>query len=209
MIIFLYGPDGYRIKENVNVIVGAYQKKHKSGMSYHHFDFTSPARNEVGGLENAVKSVSFFDETKLIIVNDIFCGGQTALDRTKALINNFGVISDKKTVLVFVEDREQNELQKVGKELFDLLSLEPNLVRNFEFLKGTRLCNWVKNKFKENGHNATMPVANLLIRIVGNDSWALANEITKLSNFVTGEGPHDTGSPLTRKHTNTHFRPPE
>lgn len=186
LIIFLYGPDGYRLKENVDIIVGAYRKKYESGMSYHRFDFTSPTCKGVDEVSNAIKSVSFFDEAKLIVVkNALSYSGQTTINNLEELLRKFKISEDKKTVLVFVENKSESDLRKVNKDLFALLSSKNNLVRNIEYLNGVKLSNWVRGKFKENGQGISPPVAGLLTGIVGNESWALANEISKLSNYST------------------------
>lgn len=191
MIIFLFGPDAYRLKENLDIVVSSYRKKHENGMSYYRFDMEGG--NNFDELANAVKSVSFFDEAKLIVVKNFFSSGSIFFDKLAALASDLNMAGDppshkasdgqgKKTVLVFVENGTQSELQKADKGLFSFLNKKPNLVRSIDYLDGTKLSNWVRNKFKENGHDVSPAVANLLIGIVGNESWALANEINKLSN---------------------------
>jgi len=193
MIIFLYGSDGYRIKENVDTIVSAYNKKYKSGMSHYRFDLENGSN--LDRLENAVKSVSFFDEAKLIIAKNPFSAGDDFLNKLSSLTNGLKVTTDKKTVLVFVENRTEKELKKTDKDLFAFLTAKPNMVKDINYLRGTKLSNWVKSKFKENGQDVSPAVARLLINLVGSDpaksgdrgvsSWALANEINKISNYST------------------------
>ncbi|OGN09357.1 MAG: DNA polymerase III subunit delta [Candidatus Yanofskybacteria bacterium RIFCSPHIGHO2_02_FULL_41_11] len=192
MIIFLYGSDTYRLKENVDTVVGAYHKKHKSGMSYYRFDLSG--ENKFDDLAEAIKSVSFFDEAKLIIVKNSFSLEPVFLNKLVSLTNDLKVAADKKTVLVFVENRTDKGLQKIDKDLFAFLNSKPNLVRNIEYLNGVKLQNWVRGEFKRYGYDVSIRVVDLLIDIVGNpapeqarcgtgDSWALANEIEKLSNY--------------------------
>ena len=201
MIIFLYGSDGYRLKENVDTIVGAYRKKHESGISYYRFDFsdrylinhTIAGFVRQGGFEslaNAVKTVSFFDEARLIVIKNIFSGGlrlakggYSYFGELKALIDDFKITNDRKTILVFVENKAENDLKKTDKNLFIFLSSQNNLVRSIGYLTGAKLTSWVKSKFKENGHHVPSVVADCLISAVGNESWALANEVNKLSNY--------------------------
>ena len=64
--------------------------------------------------------------------------------------------------------------------------MNKNIVRNIENLGGFKLVSWVKNKFKENGHDVSSGVAGLLIDMIGNESWSLINEINKLSNYKKG-----------------------
>lgn len=184
MIIFLYGSDGYRLKESADTIVDAYYKKHQSGLSYHRFNFDQT--DEFGDLANAVNSVSFFDEAKLVIVKNLLYSGQTTIKQLKALVDDFQIGEDRKTVLVFVENKASKELQKINKEIFNILSSKNNLVKEVEPLTRVKLYNWVKNKFKENGHNVSPAVVSLLINVAGNESWALANEIEKLCNYKVG-----------------------
>ncbi|MBI4158230.1 MAG: DNA polymerase III subunit delta [Candidatus Yanofskybacteria bacterium] len=184
MIIFLYGSDAYRLKENVDTIAGAYNKKHKSGMSHYRFDLENGS--DLDRLENAVKSVSFFDEAKLVVVKNSFSVGGDFLNKLSSLTSGLEVATDKKTVLVFVENRTEKELQKTDKDLFAFLAAKPNLVRTINYLGGTKLSNWVRGKFKENSQSISPPVAGLLIDTVGNESWALVNEISKLSNYKKG-----------------------
>ena len=107
MIIFLYGPDGYRLKESVGAVVDSYQKKHKSGMNLYRFDFDYDKNfDELAG---AVKSLSFFNEVKLVVVKNIFSakggntsGGNSYSSRLMALIDEFSLDEAKDVVLVFI-----------------------------------------------------------------------------------------------------------
>ncbi len=184
MIIFLYGSDGYRLKENVDTIADAYRKKHQSGMSYYCFDLSS--KDKFDDFAEAVKSVSFFDEAKLVIVKNPFLAESDLLKKLSSLTDDLKIVADKKTVLVFVEHRTERELQKTNKDLFAFLTAKPNLVRTINYLEGAKLSNWVRGKFKNNDYNVPSAVADLLTEIVGNESWALVNEINKLSNYKAG-----------------------
>ena len=210
MIIFLYGSDGYRLKENVDAIADSYQKKHKSGVNLYRFNFASD-RN-YNDLTSAVKSVSFFEEVKLVIVKNVF-DNKIYSENIVVLIKDFNLDKIKDVVLVLVEDKIQKDLEKRNKDLFSLLNSKNNLVRNIGFLSGSKLSDWVKSKFKGKGHNVSSAVVGLLIDIVGNpapeqarcgtgDSWALANEIEKLSNYLTGKTCHDRSCLLTESDIN-------
>ena len=202
MVIFLYGSDGYRIKENVDSVIDAYHKKHKNGVNFYRFDL-DPVRGKSrqGGtadhafqagrtsngsddFDSAVKSVSFFDEIKLIVIKNIF-SDKSRSQNIQFLIKYLGLDADKKTVLLFADNKSKKDLQKENKDLFNVLNNKNNLVKETEPLSGVKLSNWVRSKFKENGHDITPAVAGLLIDMVGNDSWTLASEIEKLCNYKT------------------------
>lgn len=180
MLIFLYGSDGYRLKENVDTIVDAYRKKHKSGINLYRFD--PELDKNCDGLDSAVKSASFFNEVKLIVIKSAF-DDKIYSQKSISLIKTLKIDAEKNIVLLFVENKSKKELQKADKDLFEVLNRKNNLVKEVEPLNGAQLSNWVKNKFKENGHNVLPAVVSLLIGVVGNESWALANEIEKLCNY--------------------------
>lgn len=180
MVIFLYGSDGYRLKESVDTIVNTYHKKHKSGLNLYRFD---PEQDkDCYGLDSAVKSASFFNEVKLIVIKNAF-DDKSYSQKSISLIKNMNIDIAKDVVLVFAENKNKKDLQKANKDMFDILDRKNNLVKEVELLNGTKLSDWVKNKFKENGHNVSPAVVSLLIGVVGNETWALANEIEKLCNY--------------------------
>ncbi len=198
MIIFLYGSDGYRLKENVDTVVGAYQKKHnKSGMNLYRFDFEWD--KNYGDFETSLKSVSFFNEVKLIVIKGAF-DNKNYFPNIVSLAKNLKMDTAKDTVLLFKENKNKQYLRKTNKELFDFLNNKNNLVKEIEPLSGIKLSNWVKSKFKENGNDVSTVFAGLLVSAAGNESWALANEINKLSNYKRACGELcRTGGTITEK----------
>mgnify|MGYP001590754029 FL=1 len=180
MLIFLYGSDGYRLKESVDVIVDAYRKKHKSGVNFYRFDMEKSG--DFDELLNTAKIVSFFDEVKLAVVKNSFAGKNYS-QKIASLIKDMNIGETKDTVLLFAENKSKKELQKSDKDLFEVLNRKNNLIKEIEPLSGIKLSDWVKNKFKENGHSVSPAVVSLLIGMVGNEAWALANEIEKLCNY--------------------------
>ncbi len=108
MIIFLYGPDGYRLKQNSRIVLDNYQKKHPKGV-FLKFDLSIP--DETAKVEDAIKSGSLFSEIKLIVVKNSF-SNKTSADRIGDLIRKNGLLKEKDTVLLFIENREEKELLK-------------------------------------------------------------------------------------------------
>ncbi len=59
-------------------------------------------------------------------------------------------------------------------------------VRNFKLLNRSQLEQWVGKRIKETGGRISPQALNLLVRFVGNDLWAMANEVDKLVLFTGG-----------------------
>lgn len=182
MIIFLYGPDSYRLKQNSQIVLDNYRKKHPSGIF---FKFDLSDVNETAKVEDAVKSGSLFGEVRLIVLKNAFFS-EDGSGRVGELIKTQNILKEKDIVLVFIENQEGKELAK-NKILFSLLTrkdpAQSNLVRNIEYLEGEKLTKWVKSEFVSRKCSIEQDAIKELVTTTGNESWALVNEIDKLCNF--------------------------
>lgn len=176
MIIFLYGRDGYRLKQNLEKIVDEYKKKY-SGLGYSTLDFNEPG--QLAMLEDTVKTVSFFDEKRLIILKDASSQDEKIVE----LIKTWDLAQDKQRILVFVEERDEVQLAKDKRQFFTVLTIEPNVVKYFEPLEGKQLENWVAKEVKLAGGDIEATAIKKLILLTGQDSWRLGQEIIKLTNY--------------------------
>src|SRR3989344_4133969 len=99
MIIFLYGLDGYRLKQNSDIVLDNYRKKHPNGVF---FKFNLSDAGEMVRAEDAVKSGSLFDEVKLIVLKNLFSKKADA-DRIGELIKARNLLKEKDIVLLVIE----------------------------------------------------------------------------------------------------------
>ena len=181
MVIFLYGPDGYRLKQNSDIILDNYRKKHPSGVF---FKFDLSDESETAKTEDAVKSGSLFGEVKLIVLKNVF-SDKAGSDRIGELIKTQNLLKEKDTVLLFIENQEGKELAK-NRTLFNLLAGKDNIVRNIEYLEGEKLAKWIKNEFVLRKCSVEQDAIKELVATARNESWALVNEIEKLCNLKAG-----------------------
>jgi DNA polymerase-3 subunit delta len=192
LIVFLYGRDSYRLKQNLDKIIAEYQKK-SSGVSLAVLDFNLGAENnprrQLEKLTDLIKTISFFNEKRLIVLKGAFLVSKEVAN----LVRNWGLTSDKERVLVFVENLGKEELTKKDKSLFNLLAAKPNIVKSFEPLTGKKLENWLIKEVESLGGQIGFTAVNKLISYVVNSSgsegqnptvaWRLRQEIEKLVNY--------------------------
>ncbi|OGM99193.1 MAG: DNA polymerase III subunit delta [Candidatus Yanofskybacteria bacterium RIFCSPLOWO2_01_FULL_41_34] len=178
MIIFLYGPDSYRLKQNSRIVLDNYRKKHSDGIF---FKFDLSNIDEIAKAEDAVKSGSLFGEIKLIVIKNSFFN-KAGSDRMGNLIKAQNLLKEKDTVLLFVENQDEKELAK-NKTLFNLLAGKDSMVKNIEYLEGEKLVKWIRGEFVSRNCLIEPDAIKELVITRGNDSWALINEIEKLSNY--------------------------
>ena len=182
MLIFLYGPDSYRLKQNSRIVLDNYRKKHPRGIF---FKFDLSSAGEIAKVEDAVKNGYLFGEVKLIILKNVFSNKADA-DRIGELIKAQNLLKEKNTVIMFIENQDGKELTK-NKTLFNLLAGKDNIVRNVGYLEGEKLTKWIKSEVALRKCSIEQDAIKELITITGNESWALMNEIDKLCNFKMGD----------------------
>ncbi|KKU92930.1 MAG: polymerase III, delta subunit protein [Parcubacteria group bacterium GW2011_GWA1_48_11b] len=187
MIIFLYGSDGYRLRKKSGEIIDSYQKKHQSGLNFFKFDCSQITLADLDKIKDAVRSGSFFDEIKLIVLKNILPARLPA-GQIAGLLKDYELARDKKTVILATANAAQKDLAAADKSLFSLLAAEGNLVKEINILSGNRLENWVKEEFTARGCSIQPAALKKLADYSGGDSFSLAADIAKLANFAAGSG---------------------
>ncbi len=188
MIIFLYGKDSYRIKEQMDNILAGYLKKNASGINIFKFDFEDvPANDRIKELEETIKTMPFFEEKKIMIVKNIF--SSSVADKLPVIMEHWQLAKDQGLILMISETLDDRELAKKNKKLWELLKSKSEIIKAVEPLEGAKLTTWVKTEFKNRGVEAEMPAIRKLVEYVSdgsvNDSsWRLIQEIDKLANYV-------------------------
>jgi len=188
MLVFLYGSDAYRLKQAGDDIVNRYKTKYPSGMNLFAVNLSESDGMDV--LESAIKSSSFFNEHKLIVCKNSF-GKKTASELLAGYIKDFGIAGTSDITLISAETLAGKELETKNKELFKLLSGGKNMVKEFEPMQGEKLFEWTRKEFEVRGCSVEPNAVRNLVAMVGNDSWAVVNEIDKLASYK--------GHPCTNK----------
>lgn len=189
MIIFLYGRDSYRLKQSLDKIVEEYQRKHPIGAS---FSFDLAEHGEAVKFENSLKSVSFFDEKKLLTVKNPFATAKPAIETIK----KFDLDKDKQTIAIFIEIQDEKELIKKDRGLWNTLTAKPNLFKTFGLLEGKKLETWIAKEAVALGCQIEQPAIKRLISQTAvsgernqktNDNRRLHLELEKLANYKSAQ----------------------
>lgn len=176
MIIFLYGEDNYRLSQAAQDVVNKYKLKHKSGFNF--FSVDLGINPEL--LLNAVKEVSFFNEIKLIAVKNIFSDPETVL----GIMEKFDLIKDPNISVLITGEDSAKLLSAKSKELFKYLTSRDVLTREFNYLSGSKLENWIISQCQERGSRIDSEAIKTLIFLRGSDSWSLIQEIGKICTYA-------------------------
>ena len=180
MTIFLYGPDAYRLKQGLGQVMSGYKKKYPGSLNL--FSFNLSDREQRSRFEDSLKTVSFFEEAKLMIAGNSFVSKETS-EWMKDVLARHEIDKAESIIITIVERLSRKDLEKTNKELFKDLASKSSTVRNFEYLEGVKLLNWVRSEFVSLNCSIDTASARALIGLTGNESWQLANEIQKLANY--------------------------
>ncbi len=178
MTIFLYGQDGYRLKRGIEQVVAGYKKKYPDYLNLFSFDLSD--NEQKSRFEDSLKTASLFEEAKLIIARNVFASKDLSL-WVKKLLSEHGTDKNNGVVMI-VEPAPRKELEKINKELFKSLASTSTTVRDFEYLDGVKLVNWIRSEFALRNCSIDNSGAKKLIGLAGNESFRLANEVDKLAN---------------------------
>ncbi len=170
MIIFLYGPDTYRLRQKLNEIVEHYKKIHQSGLNFKIFDLEEESFQD---FQNEIKSVSMFAEKKLIVLR----GALSNKDFKENFLKNSKKFIVSKNVILFYEEGE------VPKDEFVSFLKKRGESQEFQLLDKIRLKNWVKKELENYKAKIENRALDKLIDFVGNNLWQMSNEIRKLVSY--------------------------
>lgn len=185
MIIFLYGQDIYRSREELRRIVEEYKKTRLDSarqanpdwLDFNRIDCRDKEIEIFEQVRQMTDTISMFNEGKLIIIENIFSINQGAQEEILEFLKKRDLGKDKGITIIFWAE----ELDKRSK-LFKFLKSKAKS-EEFEFLKGNQLKKWIKDYISQQGGKIEAQAIEKLIEYIGKDLWRMTNEINKLINY--------------------------
>jgi DNA polymerase-3 subunit delta len=189
----LYGADDFSIHEALDEI--------KRGLGEPSVLSASTSRLEGAKLrpdelESAVRSMPFFGEKRLVVIDGLLCRfeprekhsaakkgakllkeGAPDLHKTFANLLNSAPESSEIVLL----DGDCGKSNVLLKEILTTAD-----IRTFAPLKSTQLENWAKKRVALAGGNISKEALEILMRLVGSDLWVMNGEIEKLAVYTAG-----------------------
>ena len=175
MIILLYGKDTYRSKNRLNELKKEYKLKNESGINERFLDGKNLNFED---LKNEVLGLSFFNEKKLILIENAF-SNKTLKEKIKEKGKEF---LNLENIIIFYE---KDKVLK-GDILYSFIRKKA-LIEEYDFLKEEELKKWIKEEVLKNEGSISDGALKLLIDYMGNDLWRQKNEIQKLIAYKNKE----------------------
>jgi len=174
MLIFLYGQDTYRSREEMRRVIAEHEKASLNWFNFVRIDAKEKEVEIFEQIRQTANTTSMFSEKKLIIAENIFFATAEAQNNILNLLKTKSTEKDNETTIVFWSDEVEEK-----NELFEFLKKSAKC-QKFDPLKGAQLKNWIKNYVSENDGNIDNQTIDKLIECAGSDLWRMSNEINKL-----------------------------
>jgi len=140
---------------------------------------------ETGEIWNAVNTLPFLGEKRLVIVRDLPAG--TTARESANLENKEEFLTEKveqvpsETILVFVSP-VPDKRRRFAKKL-----LQNAETKSFPEITGAKLVAWINKEFEKRQMKVNSAISGRLAQMVGADLWQMNQEIDKLCKFADGE----------------------
>lgn len=174
MITFYYGADGYRLNQAARELT--------RGLPSVSVGADGPESFAL--IENILKTRSLFNDKTTIVVRRATTSAKTSEQLATILKEQNVVERDDVTILVVGEEKWEPTKHK---QLGILIKNKLADVKEFKPPAGAALVHWIMDEFKQRERAISPAAARRLAELTGPDTWALAQEIEKLSNYAQKE----------------------
>ena len=181
MILFVHGPDSYRVREKTKELIDQFRKKRDMvglnviRLSGESLDFDR--------LRMEIMTQGFLSEKKMIVIDRLLAFGDSdTLEKMLDFIKTFAKTEDYNNVILFVEEKISGKSKNSAKQLFEILKKQP-YVFEFRELKERNLERWIQDYVKRLGGSIEENATRELSKRVGSNLWKMSNELHKLVNL--------------------------
>lgn len=174
MLLFLYGPDSFRIHERVNVLkVGFAQKYDQAGMS---LETLSAKEVTADTLPSKLLSGGLFTKKRCVIITEIFDMRDATMETLLSLLDR---ITDDTILIVTATTLPKEKLP--SKQRF----LAADRVEEFPLLDVMALGKWVNQRVQEAGAKIDPAASHYLVNAIGQNLWRMHGVIEQLVHYTT------------------------
>ena len=191
MLYILYGSDDYSRSQALADIKKSLSDEISADINIKIIDGATVNINE---FQVTCETVPFLADKRFVIVHGLLERFEAKKKSAQTKNNNRRIDTNNEwqrfadcmkrlpvsTVLVLV-DGEIDKKNPLLKYIADVAQ-----VKEFPFLKRREIPDWIKKRVAQSGGRISAPAVEMMAKLVGNDLWAMENEIDKLILFTAG-----------------------
>ena len=190
MLYIIYGTEDYSIRQALNDIKKTAGDGFSDGLG---ITMLEGAKTQFNDFKITCETLPFLSDKRVVVTEGLlerfetkFSRGQNkktgASDKSKEIEQFSGCINNmpSSTVLVLI-DGDINKQNPLLKQIAGKAE-----IREYLSLKRKDLTAWIQKRITESGRQISPIALDLMAKLVGNDLWAMANEIDKLVLYCAG-----------------------
>lgn len=192
MLYILYGPDNYSLHQELDIIKISTGSDFAAGTNIVQLEGDKLSLTD---LKVACETIPFLADKRLVIINGLLEHFETkfkpAIAKKSTRKNEPSkdweqmitcLTNLPETTILVLVDGDVTPRNPLLKEIAGKAQ-----VKVFPLLKRLELTAWVQKRIEKTGGRISKPAVELLVKLVGNDLWAMSNEIDKLALYVDGK----------------------
>jgi DNA polymerase-3 subunit delta len=175
MLIFLYGKDTFRSKEELRKMIEENKKANTDWVDFIRIDAGDKQMEVFKELKQTTDTMSMFSSNKMVIVENVFDLNQDDQKEILEFLKKKKFENNNNTTIIFWAEDVSGDLSKYLKSKAEC--------KEFRSLEGAQLKKWVKDFVEEQKGSIDNSALERLVEWVGNDLWRMSNEINKLISY--------------------------
>ncbi len=188
MLLFFCGKDNFSLKEAVQKKTASFLRANPQALVD---KFNLADQEKLNELIAVIETRSFFNEKRLLIVNDIFSTPKIS-EKLVYLIEKYINSSNRDIDFIFCELGSVTELEKKDKDFFRFLAKKSDETKELPILKGAALEKLVLEKIQNGGLKIKTATLKKLLLFTSYSPEKTANEIEKLIAYKSFSPKNET-----------------
>ena len=183
MIIFLYGKDTYRSKQQLKKMVDKF-KIDRDPQGYNVVELDCE-KEDSGKIMSEVLATPFLADKRMTVLKNLLSASQHKDFLVEIIVRIEENRFPEENIIIFWEGNDTFKT-KNAKTLFEKLKKE-KFAQTFPELKGFEISNWIKSEIVSRGGKIEMKALNFLSSKFGSDMWLLSTLINQLISYTNEE----------------------
>lgn len=187
MILFLYGPDTFRSRDQLHKMMEKFRlERDPDGLNLVRLDAT---KETAGQILEQILALPFLAERRMVVVENLLESKHEELQEEMLRRIEEQRLSPA-NVLIFWEATDTFK-KKNAKTLFGRLA-EEKYAQKFDLLSGAKLEGWIAAEVKNRGGNIHHTAVGYIVDNIGSDMWQLNSLLDELVAFTAHtDGPKE------------------
>jgi len=183
MLIFLYGKDTYRSKQQLKKMVDKF-KIDRDPQGYNVVELDCE-KEDSGKIMSEVLATPFLADKRMTVLKNLLSASQHKDFLVEIIVRIEENRFPEENIIIFWEGNDTFKT-KNAKTLFEKLKKE-KFAQTFPELKGFEISNWIKSEIVSRGGKIEMKALNFLSSNFGSDMWLLSTLINQLISYTNEE----------------------